>query len=631
MSLPVVLALLAAFAAAGWLALLFHPAQPWRTRERLLAPPETAEPFDPATLTVLIPARDEAAHIGATIAALRAAGNGVKVIVIDDQSNDETAEIARRAGAEVIAGRPLPAGWTGKLWALEQGRRRVTTPLILQLDADIELRPGVLEALVEQQRQGCCLVSIMALLPVTNGIERWLLPPFVWFFKLLYPFAQANRPGRSAAAAGGCLLLERSALEQLGGYGALRGAVIDDCTLAQMIKQNGGRIWIGLSRDVISQRAAASLAAVKNLIARTAYTQLRHSPLSLVAATLLMGVMFGAPALGLALAPGWGRGFGAAAYGALFAAYQPMLRYYRLNPFWALSLPFAAAFYLAATWISARRHWRGAGAVWKGRTYSAPQTSRLAPLAAPGQVFIIGSPRSGTSVLHWSLLKHPDFWGSEESDFLIPLANALRQSYDFGTRFGEHAWLVKEQVDFNEFAAAVGKGIDALYAGRAGGRCWIDQTPAYTLIAEDLARMFPAARFLFIVRDGRKVVESMRRMWQWDTAQAARRWVEHNTAALSFEAAHPRRVMRIRYETLITEPAKELQEIFSFLSAADCPAAKNQIARNAPINTAPGCAQESRWDKLEIHPEQWPQNERAIFQTEAGEMMHILGYHDNTM
>ncbi len=624
--MPDIIALFAAFAAAGWLALLIHPAQPWRIRERLLAARSPGEPLDPATLTVLIPARNEAAHIGATIAALRTAGRGVRIIVIDDQSSDQTAEIARRAGVEVIAGRPLPAGWTGKLWALEQGRRHVTTPLILQLDADIELCPGVLEALIDQQKQGCSLVSVMALLPVTNAIERWLLPPFVWFFKLLYPFALANRPGRVAAAAGGCLLIEQDRLERLGGYSALRGAVIDDCTLARLIKRDGGRIWIGLSHDVKSRRSAATLADVKNLIARTAYTQLRHSPLLLAAATFLMLMMFGAPALALAGAPGAGRWLGAAAYSALFIAYLPLLRFYKLNSLWATSLPFAAAFYLAATWLSARRHWRGAGAVWKGRTYPVPQISSIVPLSAPDQVFIIGSPRSGTSILHWSLLKHPAFWGSEESDFLIPLVNALRHSYDFGTRFGDHAWLVKERVDFDEFSAAIGKGIDTLFASRAGGRRWVDQTPAYTLIAEDLARMFPAARFLYIVRDGRKVVESMRRMWQWDTEQAARQWVKHNTAALNLEAAHPRRVKRIYYEKLITDPSDQLSKIFAFLGVDDYPAAKNLIVKKQPINATPGCEGESRWEKLKIRPAEWPAEERDIFQREAGEVMHLLGY-----
>lgn len=360
----------------AWLALLLVPWRPWSTAERLMATVSNG-PADLSEVTVLIPARDEANHIAATVAAVRAQGVGHRIIVIDDQSTDGTAEAARCAGAEVITGQPLAAGWTGKLWALEQGRRQVVSPLILQLDADIELRPGVIPALLKRHASGYGLVSVMAMLPAISPIQKLLLPAYVWFFMLLYPFRLANGPSpRFAAAAGGCLLIQTDVLATLGGYEAIRGRVIDDCALAAAAKRRGARTWIGLSEQVISHRTCQTVAHVRDLVARTGFTQLGHSTMALVALTAVMLWLFWLPLAALYVGPTlswtvfpWAAVAGAAAWLAMVLAYAPLLAFYGLSPAWGLVLPITAALYLWMTWVSAWRHWRGRGAQWKGRTY----------------------------------------------------------------------------------------------------------------------------------------------------------------------------------------------------------------------------------------------------------------------
>ena len=254
---------LAAAGAAIWLCILVLPWQPWRVRERL--EPETAgdgAETGLADVTVLIPARDEAAVVGDTLAALGQQGRGLRVILVDDRSSDGTAEVARRAATgslslDIHGGAPLADGWTGKLWALEQGRRHVETPLVLLLDADITLRPGMVRALLaKRQESGAALVSVMAALRMQRGWERLLLPAFIFFFRLLYPFHLANKPSRwVAAAAGGCVLMETAALERIGGFDAIRGALIDDCALARAVKNAGLRTWVGVTSGAVSHRA----------------------------------------------------------------------------------------------------------------------------------------------------------------------------------------------------------------------------------------------------------------------------------------------------------------------------------------------------------------------------------------
>jgi len=274
--------------AAIWLIILILPWQPWRIRERLEAMGATPD-ASLNEVTVLIPARDEAVTIGDTLRALGQQGTGLHVIVIDDQSSDATADIARSSAPptislSVIAGTPLPDGWAGKLWALEQGRGHATTRLVMLLDADIALVPGMIAALLaHKQRLGAGFVSLMASLRMTSPAERLLMPAFVYFFKLLYPFALSNSTNRLiAAGAGGCILMDRALLEGLGGFGALKGAIIDDCALSRAAKRHGARTWIGLSHGVRSMRAYDDVRTIWHMVARTAFTQLHYSPLLLI-------------------------------------------------------------------------------------------------------------------------------------------------------------------------------------------------------------------------------------------------------------------------------------------------------------------------------------------------------------
>jgi len=352
-----------------WLGVLLAPWQPWRVRERLEADP-AGRPPSLDDVTVLIPARDEADVIGETLAGVRDQGAGARVVVIDDGSTDGTAATAREARAEVVAGSPLPDGWAGKLWALEQGRRTVDTPLILLLDADIRLQPGTLAAMrTRLHRDRLQLVSLMAELRMHSPWERMLLPAFVFFFRLLYPFGLANDPRRrTAAAAGGCLLLEAAALDRAGGFASLRGAIIDDCSLARRIKAAGGRTWVGLSHAAISLRRYERLSAIRDMVARSAYTQLRYSALLLALCTVLMVAAFWLPLAALA-GPAPARSVALVSLAAMATAYLPTLRFYRLPAWWCLALPVIGGCFLAMTWISALRYWRGERSRWKGRVY----------------------------------------------------------------------------------------------------------------------------------------------------------------------------------------------------------------------------------------------------------------------
>jgi hopene-associated glycosyltransferase HpnB len=333
--------------------------------------------------------------IGRTIAALAEQGRGLEVVVVDDQSSDDTRGAAQRAAAtangdgsifgenksvpflklRIVDGRPLPDGWAGKLWALEQGLAAVDRPLVLLLDADIELAPRTVPALLAKLRErDATLVSLMAELNCETFWERLLCPAFVFFFKLLYPFARSNDAAKAtAAAAGGCMLVRADALRQIGGFAAIRGALIDDCTLAAALKRHRPPIWLGLTHSARSLRVYASLGDFWSMVARSAFTQLRYSAWRLLAATGLMVVALLAPVVGvvaaaaaadarLALAAG-------AAWLAMAAAYWPVVSFYRLPAIYAATLPIAAALFIAMTWSSAVGYWRGTRARWKARDY----------------------------------------------------------------------------------------------------------------------------------------------------------------------------------------------------------------------------------------------------------------------
>lgn len=368
----------AALAVAGaWAGLGLLPWRPWSTGERLEPEPGAIRP-DLRSVTALLPARNEAATIGRTLQALAAQGSGLRIIVIDDQSTDGTAGCARAATLPehltMIQGAPLPTGWSGKLWALHQGLARVQSPLVLLLDADIELLPGTLSALIRKLEVGKRdLVSVMAELRTESAWEELLVPAFVYFFKLLYPFAIGNRPGtKLGVAAGGCILLRTDRLRAVGGFAALRGALIDDCTLAKEVKRAGGSTWVGLSHAVKSRRSYCRLAQFWRMVERTAFTQLGYSPLLLAGTTVAMLALFWVPWAALIFGRRSTRLLGLAAVGTMAATYAPVVRFYKL-PWWRMfTLSGASFLYLLMTWSSAWRYWHGQRSEWKGRIYPLP-------------------------------------------------------------------------------------------------------------------------------------------------------------------------------------------------------------------------------------------------------------------
>ncbi|MDA3922647.1 MAG: glycosyltransferase [Salinisphaera sp.] len=365
--------ILAVLSAIVWLALLVQPWFPWLLRERFVVDAADVD-ADLSTVTVLIPARDEADSIGETLASLSCQGQDLSVIVIDDNSTDDTAVIARAAPIKrltVLDGQPLPRGWTGKLWALEQGRTRAATEHVVLLDADIQIVPGTIAGLLRQTRaENRQMVSLMARLRMVSRAERLLIPAFIYFFKLLYPFALSNAGSRwVAAAAGGCVLIERSMLERIGGFASLADAVIDDCTLARRVRAAGGATWVGVTHAAISLRGYDDFADIHAMVARSAYSQLRYSPLLLACCTLVMVLMFWVPPIALATGSAITAIAGLVGVIAMVLAYLPTLVYYRQRLAWALLMPLIGTLYLAMTWSSAVRYWRGTRTTWRGRRY----------------------------------------------------------------------------------------------------------------------------------------------------------------------------------------------------------------------------------------------------------------------
>jgi hopene-associated glycosyltransferase HpnB len=367
--------------AAAWLWLLVCHGRYWLADQRL---PTLVEPARWPSVAVVVPARDEASVLPAslpTVLTQRYPGP-VRVILVDDNSRDGTAELARRLASEA-GGVPLsttgpgepPDGWTGKLWALAHGVAEAgDVDYLLFTDADIAHGPGSLASLVAAASGGRDLVSLMATLRTRTGWERLLVPAFVYFFAMLYPFRWVNRPAaRTAAAAGGCVLVRRETLARAGGIAAIRGAMIDDVALARLVKRSGGRIWLGLAEQVRSVRPYPGLAELWHMIARSAYTQLRHSPLLLTGTVLGLALVFLAPPAVTITAALTGQVpallAGAAAWLAMAVSYVPTLRHYGRPVITAPLLPITALLYTAMTLDSARRHWIGRGATWKGRGY----------------------------------------------------------------------------------------------------------------------------------------------------------------------------------------------------------------------------------------------------------------------
>ncbi len=373
--------LIASTVLAIWLYLLLGRGLFWLGRERDDGTAPTQGPW-PSVMAV-IPARDEAECVGDTVASLLRQDypGPFRVILVDDQSRDGTAEVARAAATAlaatdrltVISGRSLPGGWTGKLWAQNQGVEAAeTAPMppdyILFTDADIVYVPDELRKLVARARAGgTVLTSLMAKLRCESFAERMFVPAFIFFFQMLYPFAWANDPRRStAAAAGGCMLVRREALRAAGGMASIRNALIDDCALAKRLKAHGP-IWIGLTDGVHSIRDYPAVADIRKMVSRTAYAQLQYSPLILAGTVLGLAVTYLFPVLLTIFASGWPRILGLAAWLLMALAFQPIVRFYRTSPLWGVALPAIAATYMAFTLDSAYQHARGRGGMWKGR------------------------------------------------------------------------------------------------------------------------------------------------------------------------------------------------------------------------------------------------------------------------
>ncbi len=369
-------------ALAIWAYLLAFRGGFWRMRERDdrdEAPELTAWPG----VIAVVPARDEADVIARSLGSLLAQDypGDFRVILVDDNSADGTAAVARALAAdpgeaarlEVLAGAPLPSGWTGKLWAQSQGVARAAAAprpprYLLLTDADIAHAPETLRKLVARAEAGeLVLTSLMARLTVETWAERLLIPAFVFFFGMLYPFAWVNDPRRAtAAAAGGCMLVRRERLEAAGGLEAIRGRIIDDCSLGALMKRQGP-IWLGLTQRARSLRPYAGLGEIGRMVSRSAYAQLGFSPWLLLGTVAGMGIVYlAAPVLAVAGA-GVARWTGLAAWLAMATAFQPMLRFYGRSPLWGLALPLIGLFYTLFTVRSAVETWRGRGGMWKGR------------------------------------------------------------------------------------------------------------------------------------------------------------------------------------------------------------------------------------------------------------------------
>jgi hopene-associated glycosyltransferase HpnB len=369
-------------ALAIWLYLLLARGGFWLARERddreAAAPPARW----PAVVAV-VPARNEADVIAQSVSSLLGQDypGPFRIVLMDDGSEDGTAAVALQA-AEALAGRarlqvfsgaPLPEGWTGKLWALQQGIRHASAggdapEYILLTDADIGHQPDNLRALVARaELGGHALISLMAQLSCVTLAERWLVPAFVFFFQMLYPFAWVARQDRpTAAAAGGCMLVRRAALEAAGGIASIRAEIIDDCALGRRLKAQGP-IWLGLTHRARSLRPYGGFGEIGRMVSRSAYAQLGYSPLLLAGTVAGMVLTYMVPPALTFFGSGLARAAGLGAWLAMALAFQPMLRFYRASPLWGLALPVIGAAYTLFTLQSALQVWRGRGGMWKGR------------------------------------------------------------------------------------------------------------------------------------------------------------------------------------------------------------------------------------------------------------------------
>ena len=373
-----------------WLFLILFWGQFWRVNHQLEANKD--KDIDNNTLPtvcVIIPARNEADVIPVSLRSLLLQDYPGKftIFLVDDQSSDGTANVAQEVAhnldktqqLQIVTSTSLPPGWTGKLWAMEQGLQTASTltpDYFLLTDADIEHDPSNLHRLVAKaEAQKLDLVSIMVRLRCQSFWEQLLIPAFVFFFQKLYPFSWVNNPKKAnAAAAGGCILIHSEALNRIGGLQIIRQALIDDCSLAKAVKSTHGKIWLGLSTLTYSLRPYDSLKTIWDMVARSAYTQLNYSPFLLIGSLLGMTLVYLLPPIaiifGLVLGNWIITLISVIGYLLMTFAYFPIIRFYKCSPVFAFSLPIIAFLYTSMTIDSALQHWQGRGGAWKGRVYS---------------------------------------------------------------------------------------------------------------------------------------------------------------------------------------------------------------------------------------------------------------------
>ena len=367
--------LVASIALAAWTYLLLFRGMFWLARER--DDRETAPPARWPSVVAVVPARDEADVIAQSIASLLAQDypGDFRIVLVDDRSSDGTAAAARRLDASgkltIVSGAEPPPGWTGKLWAVKQGivKASETRPDYLWLtDADIAHTSDNLRQLAARATSGgYVLVSLMAKLRCASFAERFLIPSFVFYFEMLFPFAWVNRKANAtAAAAGGCMLVQREALERAGGIDAVRREIIDDCALGRLMKGQGP-IWLGLTERSLSLRPYPHLSDIRKMVARSAYAQLHYSPFVLAGTMAGMLILYAAPPAIALFGGGPAQIAAVLAWLIMAVSFQPMLRFYRRSPLWGLFLPGIGIFYAAFTLDSAIQFWRGRGGMWKGR------------------------------------------------------------------------------------------------------------------------------------------------------------------------------------------------------------------------------------------------------------------------
>lgn len=372
-------AFLAAIPFAIWVYLFFARGNFWQVHEDTTKP----QPLDHwPRVVAIVPARNEAETVARAVASLAKQDypGAFSVIVVDDHSDDGTAELARRAEKDCGAsGRisvrlaaDLPSGWAGKVWAISEGMAAIEkAPHYFWLtDADVAHAPDTLRRLVcRAEKDSLDLASLMVFLQANSFPERLLIPPFLYFFLMVYPPNWIADPSaRTAAAAGACILLRRTALERVGGIAAVRSEVIEDCALARLVKQSGGKIWMGLTRASVSLRNFSSFAGIRDVIARVAFTQLRYSVLLLLGALVGLFIAYLFPWALFFGYPGEAWWFVDTTIAMMAASFAVTVRFYGLSWPWALTLPLAALFYGYATCVSAVRYWLGRGAQWKGRS-----------------------------------------------------------------------------------------------------------------------------------------------------------------------------------------------------------------------------------------------------------------------